>query len=324
MIIDLLKKVKGIADYTVEKIKEDLVDEYNILTNNNKNENVVNKIIHILKEEGQYDANQLLEGTMNFEQMIMHDGFGAVNFDLWLLLFKYEIPSIFISSKEIPETRFNRKAFVCYKDSKTNGNFVFIVTPAMYIKKRLKNPEYRLILNENLEEIISIKALKDDGECLQNIEEAIEIAYSVTKYIEDVFEKDNTTKYNKRQKDIRRLDYDIVSELNDTSEDEDEGSEYSDSSDSSETRKTSKKRVIKLKKGRNLKQTIILEEEPEEEEQRPTELSVLDTDEFEIELPPTPEAKKKKNKKKSKRKYKIIANPPQNQNQRKTKKNNSF
>ena len=326
MIIDLLKKVKGITDYTVEKIKEDLVDEYNILTNNNKNENVVNKIIHILKEEGQYDANQLLEGTMNFEQMIMHDGFGAVNFDLWLLLVKYEIPSIFISSKEIPETRFNRKAFVCYKDSKTNGNFVFIVTPAMYIKKRLKNPEYRLILNENLEEIISIKALKDDGECLQNIEEAIEIAYSVTKYIEDVFEKDNTTKYNKRQKDIRRLDYDIVSELNDTSEDEDEdeGSEYSDSSDSSETRKTSKKKVIKLKKGRNLKQTIILEEEPEEEEQRPTELSVLDTDEFEIELPPTPEAKKKKNKKKSKRKYKIIANPPQNQNQRKTKKNNSF
>jgi hypothetical protein len=282
---------------------------------------VVNKIIHILKEEGQYDANQLLEGTMNFEQMIMHDGFGAVNFDLWLLLFKYEIPSIFISSKEIPETRFNRKAFVCYKDSKTNGNFVFIVTPAMYIKKRLKNPEYRLILNENLEEIISIKALKDDGECLQNIEEAIEIAYSVTKYIEDVFEKDNTTKYNKRQKDIRRLDF--VSEMHDTSEDEDEDSEYSDSSDNSETRKTNKKRVIKLKKGRNLKQTIILEEEPEEEEDE-EEQSLLDTEEFEIELPPTPEAKKKKNKKKSKRKYKIIANKNQNQNQRKTKKNNSF
>jgi hypothetical protein len=307
MMKDLLEKVKGIKDYTVEQIKEDLIAEYNILTNNYKNENVVNKIIQILKEEGQYDANQLLEGTMNFEHMIMHDGFGAVNFDLWLLLVKYEIPSIFISSKEIPETRFNRKAFVCYKDSKTNGKFVFIVTPAMYIKKRLKNPEYRIILNENLEEIISIKALKDD-ECLENIEEAIEIAYSVEQYIEDVFKKDNTTKYNKRQKDIRKLDFDIVSEVHDISEDV-----------SDEESDDSKKRVIKLKKGRKLKQNIILEEEVEEE--KPFEQSILDTEEFEIELPSTPEGKKKK--KKSRRKYKIIANKNQKQNG-KTKKNNSF
>ena len=53
----------------------------------------------------------LLDNSMTFEQMIMQDGFVAINFDLWLLLVRYEIPSIFVSSKLIPETRFNSKGF---------------------------------------------------------------------------------------------------------------------------------------------------------------------------------------------------------------------
>ena len=83
---------------------------------------------------------------MNFEQLILQEGFGAVNFDLWILLVKYEIPSIFISSKVIPESNFLKQQFLCYDDDQRE-QFVFIVAPAMYI--RYKNHD-RLCANLNL------------------------------------------------------------------------------------------------------------------------------------------------------------------------------
>ena len=66
-----------------------------------------------MKEETQVDAPQLEEsGLLTFEKMINQKQYYMVNFDLWILLSKYEIPSIFISSKEIPETRYNKNVFL--------------------------------------------------------------------------------------------------------------------------------------------------------------------------------------------------------------------
>ena len=112
-------------------------------SNNYKNKSKINTIINILREEGQFDANQLQDETINFEQLILQEGFGAVNFDMWILLFKYEIPSIFISSKEIPETRFNKKEFVCYMDETHEDKFHFedqsaVLKASSFIKKVLR------------------------------------------------------------------------------------------------------------------------------------------------------------------------------------------
>ena len=90
--------------------------------------------------------------------MILNDGYYLVNFDLWILLSKFEIPSIFISSKEIPETRYNKHEFVCYTLSDVK-EYVFIVTPALYKRADLKTPDYKLIVNEDKQFVISLDSL---------------------------------------------------------------------------------------------------------------------------------------------------------------------
>jgi ribosomal protein S13 len=72
----------------------------------------------------------------------------------------------------------------------------------MYKRDKLKNPEYKLIMNENNKIEISLDNLIE-SECIQNINESIKRYHTIEAYITDLFEKDNTTKYKKRVKGIR-------------------------------------------------------------------------------------------------------------------------
>jgi len=211
LIIDLVNEFKN-KKITVEDVKDDLIDEYSKLTDNFKNKDRETKIIDILREESQFDANQLQDETMHFEEMIMNSGFTAVNFDLWLLLVRYEIPSIFISSKPIIESRYNSQAFVCYTNK--SDEYVFIVIPAMYRRSNNKLPEYKVVLNNKENVKIQLDLLIDfNGEsvCLQDIQNALDSYYSIEDYIDVVFEKDITTKYKPKQKGIREIEFEIVS-----------------------------------------------------------------------------------------------------------------
>ena len=200
LIIDLLAEFNNVK-MTVEQVKDDLIHEYSVITDNFANPDRVGKVIDILREEGQYDANQILEGTMNFEQLIIQDGFIAVNFDLWLLLVKYKIPSIFISSRDIPETRFNLKEFVCYTSENTD-KYAFILTPAMRKRKLNELPTYGLIVNKNKIDIQLSDIPRSEG--LTNIENAIDQYISIEDYMDVVFEKDATTKYQRKMPGIRQ------------------------------------------------------------------------------------------------------------------------
>lgn len=195
LIIDLVKKFKG-TTLTVENVKSDLVDEYKRLVTKTDDENegelIINvdrskKIIDFLIDEGQYDAKQLLDKTMTFEQMILQDGFSTVNFDLWVLLNKYEIPSILISSKPLPETNRQRTEFVCYKSS--DDIYAFIVVPAMYSRQNKKVPEYKVIVNSEGGEQINITEIPmTDNQCIVNINEAIsneDYTYSIEEFFDD-------------------------------------------------------------------------------------------------------------------------------------------
>jgi hypothetical protein len=150
---------------------------------------------------------------MNFEQMIMQDGFMAVNFDLWLLLVNYKIPSIFISSKTINETRFNFTEFVCYKEPNVT-KYVFILVPAMYARD-LRDPKllpkYKLIIDDNENINIDIDVL-EPKKCLNAINIAIDNYILVEEYLDFIFEKDITTNYKRKQKGIRKpIEFEIVS-----------------------------------------------------------------------------------------------------------------
>ena len=270
LIIDIVSEIQN-RRLTVENIKMDLIEEYKRLTDNYRDMVRINTIIHILKEEGQYDANQLLDGSIDFEQMILHEGFYAVNFDLWLLLTKYKIQSIFISSKTIPETRFNRTGFVCYinnsdihsENYKEKQDFVFIVTPAMYRREQLKNPEYKLIMDENKGINISLDKLTE-GECLYNIEQYIRIYHSIEEYVDVKFKKDNTTKYQKRVKGIRE-NIELIEEVIPTANQD----------------------VVVKKKSKKIQPTIILEGENEEEYEKPPKTELLELEVIEKPKPKT-------------------------------------
>jgi hypothetical protein len=297
LIIDLVEKINKTV-LTVEKVKDDLLEIYSNLTNNFKDQERIDKIIDVLREEAQFDANQLQDGSISFEQMIMHEGFVAVNFDLWLLLVNYKIPSIFISSKSIPETRFNFTEFVCYTENNVK-EYVFILVPAMYKRNSKLLPEYKLIVNGE-DYNINIKEIIEDTTCIDNIENAIINYISVDDYLDIIFKKDVTTKYKPRKKGIREpIEFDIVSV---EGQDEEKGQDKEKGQDEEkfeiEIKKKSKQRILKNKK---LKNTIILEEaeesmEEEKEKEKEPEM-------FEIEI-----VKKRKTKKQ--REKKIKTNPP--------------
>ena len=207
LIIDLVNELKN-KNMTIEQVKEDLIDEYLKLTNNFSDKYRIDKIIDILKEEGQKDAIQLQDGSINFEQLIIQQGFLATNFDLWILLNKYEIPSIFISSKMIPETRYKFKEFVCYDklSNEQNNKYIFICTPSMY-KRTNKFPEYKLIMDNNEKMEIDLDELKE-GECLSNIENALNNYITIEDYLDVVFEK--STKKQKEVEEEEDEDFDEI------------------------------------------------------------------------------------------------------------------
>jgi hypothetical protein len=265
LIIDLVNEFKN-KKITIEDIKDDLIDEYSKLTDNFKNKDKEETIIDILIEESQVDANQIQDTTMTFEQMIMQSGFTAVNFDLWLLLVRYEIPSIFISSSKIPETRFNLKEFVCYTDN--SNEYVFIVTPAMNRKKnnKLQEYKYKIIINNKQNTKINLNELNIDGnggECLTNIQNALDSYYSVKDYIEFVFKKDNKTTYNPKQKGVREIDFDIVSAPVEVIED----------GEQIEIIPKQKQKVKRLK-GKKIEPTLVLQEAEEAIEEKVEEAIV--------------------------------------------------
>ena len=301
LIIDLVEEFKN-KKITIEEVKEDLLEEYGKITDDFTNRDSMDKVIDILREEAQFDANQLQDKTINFEQMIMQYGFIAVNFDLWLLLVRYEIPSIFISSKLIPETRYNSQEFVCYTDK--SSDFVFIVTPAMYRRTGNKLPEYKIIVNDKYEDKdkdkdnVKIELDKlQEGLCLTNIQNAIDNYVTVEDYIDIVFEKDITTKYKPKQKGMRDIEFEVVSAPVEVIEGE-------------EQMNIVPKKKIKKLKAKKIPPTLVLEEEEEEvieapnEDQEVVNLEEIIFPEEQLEITPL-----KKRKTRNKREQKLRVNP---------------
>jgi hypothetical protein len=260
---------------------------------------------------------------MTFEQLIIQDGFMAVNFDLWLLLVKYEVPSIFISSKNIPETRYNLKEFVCYTDDHTT-NYAIIVTPAMYKRTGKDITIYRVVINEENNYKIDLNKLPK-SECLINLENAIDQYISVEDYLDVVFEKDVTTRYKPKQKGFRNIEFEIQEEepnpIPEVAIAEEEKIEI-------EPVKKPRAKKVKAKK---IEATIVLEEEPEEPHVEPAvEIHVEPAVETHVEphadvnfeniLNPVEQLEiipVKKRKTRKQREKKVKVNPPGKKNSRK-------
>jgi hypothetical protein len=205
MMIDIIKQFKG-EIVSVQEIKDILLEEYKKYTNNFE-KIFVDKIGDILIEEGKIeDGNKLKFGTINIIDLLVSETYYFTNFDIWILLNKFEIASIFISSFHIPETRFTTNQFVCYPNNE-NNNYLFIV-----VSTQTTNifPIFKIILNKNGKMDISLDELTD-VECRRKIIHAIENHITVENYIE-VFKRNIRKKYNKKEKINKNIELEIIDE----------------------------------------------------------------------------------------------------------------
>ena len=182
MVIDILKQYE--ENITESQIKNILVEEYIRLINIDKDN--LHKIADILREQSKNkQGNNIKSGKLNIVYFISSNDYFLTNFDLWILLNYFKIPSIFISTFNIPETRFSEMQFVCYTGIKISNEYVFIVVPLL---KENTNISYKLIINNNKKINITLDSIKGE-ECINKIKVAIENYIVIEEYV-SIFKRD--------------------------------------------------------------------------------------------------------------------------------------
>jgi len=188
IIMDLYEKKNG-EKITMNTVKNDLFQEYKKYLENYKE-----KIVDILIIEGKKTlGDQVLSEILSFSSFIFTDGYFLTPLDLWLLVEKYEIPTIFISNKYILETDYQKHIFVAYSNDNSD-KYAFIIIPGL----RTENiPGYKIIESNTNEVFLSLENLST-VDCLNEIREAILEKKSISYYLEH-FTKNPTTKYTKKK-----------------------------------------------------------------------------------------------------------------------------
>ena len=185
-IIDLIERKTG-KKLQINQVKNELYEEYKKYI-----EKYIDKITNILILEGKKTlGDQVHAGTLSFSSFIYTDNYFLTPFDLWLLVTKYEIPTIFICQKFLLQTKYEKHQFLGYGDDK--DKFAFIVVPGL----RPENvPGYKLIQSDKGEIFISLDELNE--ECLEKVKDSIDDKVSIEKYL-DKFTKPLTTNYEKKK-----------------------------------------------------------------------------------------------------------------------------
>ena len=185
-IIDIIEKKTG-NKLTINSVKNELYDEYKRILPDYKD-----KIVDILIIEGKKTlGDQVLSDTLTFSSFIYTDNYFLTTLDLWLLVNKYKIPTVFICQKFILQTKYTKHEFVGYGNDE--DKFVFIVVPGF----RPENiPNYKLIQSNGGDIFISLNKLNEN--CVDRIQKAIHDKISIEEYLEN-FVKPNTTTYKKKK-----------------------------------------------------------------------------------------------------------------------------
>jgi len=196
IIIDLIERKTG-KKITINEVKNELYEEYKRFLDNHKNQ-----IIDILIIEGKKTlGDQVLSESLSFASFIYTDNYFLTTLDLWILVQKYKIPTIFICQKFILQTKYEKHEFVGYGTE--SDKFAFILIPGY----RAENiPNLKLIESNDGDIFISLNKLND--ECVEKIQTEINNKESLDEYIEN-FKKPIATTYEKKKPARLQIDSDV-------------------------------------------------------------------------------------------------------------------
>jgi len=253
-ITDIIEK-KTSKRLTLSELKNTLFEEYKLYLTN-----YYDKIIDILIDEGKKTLGELVKNEITtIDNLIYNDNYFLTPFDLWLLVNKYKISTIFISSKNLPQTNFEKNIFVAYSDHSSVDlaeNFCFIIIPNL----RNENiPGYRIIENNKKEIFTSLNHLITSNmneECINNIKYAIENKIIISDYLQR-FQKNKQKKLNKPKNKIKL----IVEETDKVGQDIQVGQVGQVGED---TEKQQQKIIQPEKPMKKLKKKLIIESEKEQ------------------------------------------------------------
>ena len=148
-IIELIQK-KIAREFSVNNIKQILYEEYSKYF-----DDFENQIIDILILEGKQIFGRQVRGKeLEFTDFINTDNYFLTIFDIWVLVQKFEIPTIFISTTKLLETYNKEHFFIGYGEE--NDNFAFIVVPGISIDTP---PEFKIIETDNNDVFIPLNKL---------------------------------------------------------------------------------------------------------------------------------------------------------------------
>jgi len=177
IIIVILKVYNRVK--TVYEIKEDLFESYQSYL-----PQFQTKIVDLLKIERKENlCNQVLQGTMTFENMIMNDAYFLSLFDLWLLVQKYKLPTIFMCTYKLLETNQSSKIMVGYQ-SLDSTEFIFIVTPPITKKTPVNKPPInRFVLTDTNQLLIPMDSLNKETELYGELQKSIEYPQTIEDFL---------------------------------------------------------------------------------------------------------------------------------------------
>ena len=195
-IIELIERDTA-RKLSVNDIKKILYEEYNKYLGK-----FGSQIIDILILEGKQNFGRQVKGDeLSFIDFITTNNYFLTVFDLWLLVQKFEIPTIFISTTKLLETNNKEHFFIGYGDEKSD--FAFIVVPGTSPENV---PLFKLIEADNTDVFISLNKLLE-CEYKIKIEEALK-----NKIVIDVFLRE----FNPKNLEKKKL------KIEDSSENEEE------------------------------------------------------------------------------------------------------
>jgi hypothetical protein len=192
IIIDLIEKYTG-AKVSLSKIRNELFSEYKQYLDSSHDKIVDILIIEGKKLLGKEYHQKVKAGKIDFLSFISAENYFLTTMDLWLLVQRFKIPTIFISQNCILQTKYEKHSFLGYGDEQQD-KYAFIILPGL----RDENiPNFKLVQSDKSDGDVFISL--GDIKCLGKIREIVNDKISVESYLDD-FTKHSKTNYQEKKK----------------------------------------------------------------------------------------------------------------------------